>query len=170
MVKRRTRIGHGTAWDERTRFSADIYPATYFANWFSSAVTLQSGSKAFEAAILLYADHVDPRWRTFFDPSEPVTWCNLINASKDGWPPLQAHDAQLSAFVLAHRPFFYEPTADGAWTPRRAYAEALWGHILASVDHWHEHKGIDAWATGRIMAKHLREAGLEPPPWGPEAT
>lgn len=77
--------------------------------------------------------------------------------------PLDDVDEARRSFVLEHRAFFFRENK-GELAPNVPSVETLWGR----VDEYRAAGIKRYWASGEMMAKALKERGIEPPAWPPK--
>lgn len=166
MPRKRVRIGSCSEWDARVRFNVDANPRTWFATWFAAAASNHTLTTMMAHAIREQtkgeAYQIGGKtWQDYYDDSEAVTWLNVL---ADGRVPMKHEDVEMSAFIAAHRVFFYDREGKRL-VPKRRHAEALWPRILDHLNHWLRHKDVAPWLTGEVMVKHLKEMKLSVPTW-----
>lgn len=72
--------------------------------------------------------------------------------------------AELKAFILAHREFFY--TDDKATIPNVALTIALWDKLEHYLQTWNEKRHENYWVAAELMEAALKKAKIKPPKYG----
>ena len=105
----------------------------------------------------------DKKWLDYWHPDEGIRTLNLIF---DKAIPTTFDEDELAEFVRQHWQFFFS-TSD-LKNPIVAFVQVIWPVIDGYIDHWRAHKSADRWATGVLMLKAIKGAGMQGPTWPPQ--
>jgi hypothetical protein len=150
--------------------SLRIDPKTKFILDFMVRVTGFRITDLIERAIKDYADKTTvgendfgptKNWLYYWHPEDGTRTINMI-FDKD----LRTNfdEDELAEFVDQHEEFFFSGSGS-ARKPLTSFVQVLWPSIDEFVKHWREHKATSRWATGDLMLKAIKDAGMRGPDW-----
>jgi hypothetical protein len=158
--------------NERTDRRADsislrTWPSVRFSAEFAARLRAMDITGFVEQALIDASDKVcvpgtKLTWRDFDAPSEGETWIRMALEKRI---PMKGDEELKRSFVLTHEAFFLDKKGN----PDARKIGVLWKLIDFYLDDWTRGRDIDAWATAERMATHLKQANIEPPPYGNKA-
>lgn len=122
------------------------------SSWVTEAVTAMAATHEKEFGV---------DWRDYADIEEGMTDYLFAVSGL----PLKEDEEERARFIMHHRPFFANKVG-AKWKPDRKKIHLLWPQIQHFVESWYMSKGDDIWATGREMAKMLKQHEIVVQ-WGP---
>lgn len=151
--------------------SLRIDPKTKFVLEFMVRVKGFRITDLIEQAIKEYADKTtvggdfdgrgEKNWLHFWHPEEGVRIIKLIF---DDDIQTTFEEDEIKDFIDQHREFFFTSTNKDS-SPSTTFIQVLWPKINEYVDHWRENKSANRWATGALMLKAIKSAGMSGPAW-----
>lgn len=111
------------------------------------------------------SDYDPKNWIDYWHPDEGVRTLKLIF---DNRIPTTFDEDELAEFIRQHWQFFYSNSHLEA--PVNVFIQVLWPKIEYYLEHWRQNKSADRWATGDLMLKAIKGAGMKGPSWPPQTS